>query len=61
MVELLPRGACRLKLENEQEVIGHPAGATITNFIRLRPGDRVVVDISPFDRSRGRITKLLKD
>ncbi|HYP13695.1 MAG TPA: translation initiation factor IF-1 [Bryobacteraceae bacterium] len=59
IVELLPARTYRLKLENEQEVMAHPAGATITNFVRLRPGDRVEVEISPLDRTRGRITKLL--
>ncbi|MDZ4801465.1 MAG: translation initiation factor IF-1 [Bryobacteraceae bacterium] len=61
MVEPLPRATYRLKLETEQEVIAHLAGATVTNFVRLRPGDRVEVEVSPVDRTRGRITKLLKD
>ena len=61
VVESLPRATYRLKLETEQEVIAHLASATVTNFVRLRPGDRVEVDISPVDRTRGRITKLLKD
>jgi translation initiation factor IF-1 len=60
VVELLPNATYRLKLENEQEVTGHPAGATQTNFVRLRPGDRVEVELSPQDRTRGRITKLLR-
>ena len=47
VVELLPRATYRLKLETEQEVIGAPAGAAVTNFVRLRPGDRVEVEISP--------------
>lgn len=59
IVELLPSRAYRLKLDNEQEVTAHPAGAAVTNFVRLRPGDRVEVEISPFDRTRGRIVKLL--
>ena len=59
IVEILPRAVYRLKLENEQEVTAHPASAAITNFVRLRPGDRVEVEISPLDRTRGRITKLL--
>ena len=61
IVEPLPRATYRLKLETEQEVIAHLAGATVTNFVRLRPGDRVEVEISPVDRTRGRITRLLKD
>ena len=61
VVEPLPRATYRLKLETEQEVIAHLAGVAVTNFVRLRPGDRVEVEISPVDRTRGRITKLLKD
>ena len=62
VVESLPRATYRLKVEEtEQELIAHAAGATVTNFVRLRPGDRVEVEISPVDRTRGRITKLLKD
>jgi translation initiation factor IF-1 len=60
IVELLPALTYRLKLENEQEVIAHTAGATVTNFVRLREGDRVEVEISPYDRTRGRITKLME-
>ena len=61
VIESLPRATYRLKLETEQEVIAHAAGAAVTNFVRLRLGDRVEVEISPVDRTRGRITKLLKD
>ncbi len=61
IVEPLPRATYRLKLDNEGEVIAHAAGAAVTNFVRLRPGDRVEVEISPRDRTRGRITRLLKD
>lgn len=60
VIELLPNATYRLKLENEQEVTAHPAGAVQTNFVRLRPGDRVEVELSPHDRGRGRITKLLR-
>jgi translation initiation factor IF-1 len=59
IVELLPSATYRLKLENEQEVTAHTAGPVITNFVRLRPGDRVEVELSPYDRTRGRIVKLL--
>lgn len=59
IVELLPSATYRLKLENEQEVTAHTAGPVETNFIRLRPGDRVEVELSPYDRTRGRIVKLL--
>jgi translation initiation factor IF-1 len=60
IMEILPRATYRLKLDNEQEVTAHPAGAAETNFVRLREGDRVEVKISPYDRTRGRITKLVR-
>jgi translation initiation factor IF-1 len=59
IVELLPSATYRVKLENEQEVTAHAAGPVITNFVRLRPGDRVEVELSPYDRGRGRIVRLL--
>ena len=60
VVELLPSAAYRLKLENEEIVMAHAAGAAKVNFMRLRPGDRVRVEISPRDKTRGRIVELLK-
>jgi translation initiation factor IF-1 len=59
VVELMPRGGYRLKLENEDVVLAHAAGAGETNFMRLRPGDKVRVELSPRDRTRGRIVGLL--
>ncbi len=59
VLDLLPQGAVRLELENRIQVIGHPASAAKINFVRLRPNDRVLVEISPHDQSRGRIVKLL--
>jgi translation initiation factor IF-1 len=59
VVELLPHGIVQVKLENQQLVMAHPAGATKTNFVRVRPGDRVQVELSPHDPGRGRIVKLL--
>ncbi|MGH9626894.1 MAG: translation initiation factor IF-1 [Bryobacteraceae bacterium] len=60
VVELLPNLAVKLVLENQREVSAHAVGAATSNFIRLRPGDRVEVVLSPYDRTRGRITKLLR-
>jgi translation initiation factor IF-1 len=59
IIELLPSATYRLKLENEQEVTAHSAGAVETNFIRLRPGDVVEVELSPHDPTRGRIKRLI--
>ena len=60
VVELLPSAAYRLKLENEDIVLAHAAGTMKANFLRLRPGDRVRVELSPRDDTRGRIVELLE-
>jgi translation initiation factor IF-1 len=60
VVELLPSAGYRLKLENEDLVVAHAGGAAVVNFVRVRPGDRVRVELSPHDRTRGRIVELLK-
>jgi len=60
VTDLLPSAAYRLKLGNEDLVIAHAAGAGVRNYERLRPGDRVRVELSPHDRTRGRIVALLK-
>lgn len=60
VLEILPAAAYRLKLANEDLVVAHTAGAQQANFVRVRPGDRVLVELSPHDRTRGRIVELLK-
>ena len=59
VIELLPSSTYRLRLDNEDRVLAHAAANTIANFVRLRPGDRVKVEISPHDRTRGRIKALV--
>ena len=59
VVELLPSAAYRLKLANEDVVVALAASAATVNFVRMRPGDRVRVELSPHDRTRGRIVELL--
>jgi translation initiation factor IF-1 len=60
VVDLLPNATVQVKLENQDLVLAHFAGPTQANFVRVRPGDTVEVQLSPHDRTRGRITKLLK-
>jgi len=55
VVEALPNGMFRVKLETGQEVLAHIAGKLRVNFIRILPGDRVKVELSPYDLTRGRI------
>ena len=60
VLELLPSAAYRLRLENEDTVVAHAAGSEVKNFVRLRPGDRVRVELSARDKTRGRIVELLE-
>ena len=60
VVELLPNAVVRVKLENQDLVLAHSGAATKVNFVRVRPGDRVEVELSPHDPGRGRIVRLLK-
>jgi translation initiation factor IF-1 len=59
VVELLPNATYRVRLENNDRVLVHAAGAAAANFMRLRPGDRVRVALSPHDPGRGRILKIV--
>ena len=47
VLELLPNATYRLELENKDQVLAHAAGAANVNFVRLRPGDRVEVELTP--------------
>lgn len=60
VVELLPNASYRLELDSRETVVAHPAAAKAANFVRLRPRDRVLVELSPHDRGRGRIIRLLE-
>lgn len=55
VVEPLPNAMFRVKLENGHEVLAHVSGKMRMNFIRILPGDKVLVQISPYDVTRGRI------
>jgi translation initiation factor IF-1 len=50
----------RVKLENQALVLAHTGAASKVNFMRVRPGDRVRVELSPRDPGRGRIVRLLR-
>ena len=56
MVEALPNAQFKVKLENEHEVLAHISGKMRMHYIRILPGDRVQVELTPYDLSRGRIT-----
>ena len=55
VVEPLPNASFRVELENGQQVLAHISGKMRMNFIKILPGDKVTVELSPYDLSRGRI------
>jgi len=56
VTEPLPNAMFRVKLDNGHEVLAHISGKMRMHFIRILPGDKVKVELSPYDLSRGRIT-----
>ncbi len=56
VVEALPNAMFRVELDNGHKVLAHVSGKMRMNFIRILPGDRVSVELSPYDLTRGRIT-----
>ncbi len=56
IAEALPNAMFRVKLDNGHKVLAHISGKIRMNFIRILPGDRVKVELSPYDLTRGRIT-----
>ncbi|MBS3976385.1 MAG: translation initiation factor IF-1 [Syntrophomonadaceae bacterium] len=55
VLEPLPNAMFRVKLENGHKVLAHVSGKIRMNFIKILPGDRVTVELSPYDLNRGRI------
>jgi len=60
VVEALPNTMFRVKLENDHEVLAHISGKMRMHYIRILPGDKVKVELSPYDLTRGRITYRFK-
>jgi translation initiation factor IF-1 len=56
VVEALPNALFRVKVETGQVILAHVSGKIRKHFIRILPGDKVKVELSPYDLSRGRIT-----
>ncbi|MFC1918704.1 translation initiation factor IF-1 [Chloroflexota bacterium] len=59
-VELLPNAMFRVELPNGHKVLAHISGKIRVHYIRILPGDRVLVELSPYDLNRGRITYRFK-
>lgn len=60
VIEPLPNAMFRVELANKHQVLAHISGKMRKHFIRILPGDRVTVELSPYDLSRGRITYRFK-
>ncbi len=56
VVETLPNAMFKVELENGHQVLAHISGKLRMNFIKILPGDRVTLEMSPYDLTRGRIT-----
>lgn len=60
VIESLPNAMFRVELPNGHKVLAHISGKIRLHYIRILPGDRVLVELSPYDLKRGRITYRLK-
>ena len=60
VTELLPNATFRVKLENNHEILAHSSGKLRKNRIRVLTGDKVLVEVNPYDLTKGRITFRLK-
>lgn len=55
IIESLPNATFRVKLENDHVVLGHISGKMRMHYIRILPGDKVTVELTPYDLTKGRI------
>jgi len=60
VIEPLPNAMFRVELENGHKVLAHVSGKIRMNFIRILPGDKVTIELSPYDLTRGRIVYRFK-
>lgn len=60
VIEPLPNGMFRVELPNGHKVLAHISGKIRLHYIKILPGDKVLIELSPYDLSRGRITYRLK-
>ncbi|MDD5127468.1 MAG: translation initiation factor IF-1 [Dehalococcoidales bacterium] len=60
VTEALPNAMFRVQLANGHQVLAHISGKIRVHYIRILPGDKVLIELSPYDLSRGRITYRLK-
>lgn len=60
VVETLPNATFKVELENGHSILAHVSGKIRKNYIRILPGDKVTVELSPYDLTKGRITYRFK-
>ena len=60
ILESLPNAMFKVKLQNEHVILAHISGKIRMNFIKILPGDKVTVELTPYDLNRGRITYRFK-
>lgn len=60
ILEALPNAMFKVKLQNDHEILAHISGKIRMNFIKILPGDRVTIELTPYDLNRGRITYRFK-
>jgi translation initiation factor IF-1 len=60
VIETLPNAVFRVQIESGQMILAHIAGKLRVNKIRILPGDRVIVEVTPYDLTRGRVTRRLR-
>ncbi|MFW5888773.1 MAG: translation initiation factor IF-1 [Bacillota bacterium] len=61
VIEVLPNAKFVIELENQHRIIGHVSGKIRMHYIRILPGDKVKVELSTYDLTRGRITYRMKN
>jgi translation initiation factor IF-1 len=60
VIETLPNAVFRVQIESGQVILAHIAGKLRVNKIRILPGDKVIVEVTPYDLTRGRVTRRLR-
>ncbi|MFQ3574655.1 MAG: translation initiation factor IF-1 [Thermodesulfovibrionales bacterium] len=60
IIETLPNAMFRVELENNQVILAYVSGKMRMNFIKILPGDKVLIEVSPYDLTKGRITYRFK-
>jgi translation initiation factor IF-1 len=60
VLETLPNAVFKIKIEGDHIVLGHVSGKMRMNYIKILPGDKVIIELSPYDLTKGRIVRRYK-